>query len=130
MKHSDILLYYIIRIYYTIHICYTIYILMYSTIHIYYTVLYHTVHILICSAIHILYIYSILYIYYVQIGISMKQADILLLIDAFDSDGDGRVSIQEFIEFIGRYSICMHMCMYDCTYYMLSACMMYDRLYR
>ena len=103
---------------------------MYSTIHIYYTVLYHTVHILICSAIHILYIYSILYIYYVQIGISMKQADILLLIDAFDSDGDGRVSIQEFIEFIGRYSICMHKCMYDCTYYMLSACMMYDRLYR
>ena len=110
-------------IYYTVLIYTYIYIILY-VLYIYTN---HTYTLLYIFSYTLLYIYYTIYAY---IGISMKQADILLLIDAFDSDGDGRVSIQEFIAFIGMICICMHMCMYDCTYYMLSACMMYDSLYR
>ena len=55
------------------------------------------------------------------VGIHMKQADILLLIDAFDSDGDGRVSIQEFIEFIGMIHI-YNLLLYKVYVYMCILC--------
>jgi Ca2+-binding EF-hand superfamily protein len=36
-----------------------------------------------------------------QMGISMKQSDLLILIDSFDVNGDGKITLQEFMDFVG-----------------------------
>ena len=38
-----------------------------------------------------------------QMGISLKETEMRALIDAFDVNGDGAITIQEFLEFTGEY---------------------------
>ena len=47
-----------------------------------------------------------------QMGISLKETEMRALIDAFDVNGDGAITIQEFLEFTGKLLTCIVVCIF------------------
>lgn len=39
----------------------------------------------------------------IQLGVSLKSSELKVLVDALDSDGNGEVSLQEFLNFVGPF---------------------------